>query len=115
MRWMLLALALLACGESGGGRTDFDADIIDGPIPDRRTSTEEPPCPSPDAALGIREAIPDAGTCGIGACGPGSYCCATTNRCCNNCDPFCCPPPDAFWTPVDAPMFDAPALDSTTG
>ena len=101
MRWIVLATALAACGQSGGGRIDFDA-----PIPDRINSIERPPCNYLDAAFGVREAVPDASACGLGAACGSWYCCATTNRCCDPCDPFCCPPPDAFRTPIDAPMPD---------
>ena len=106
MRWMLLAMALVACGQSGGSRMDFDSGLVDGTI-DRFQSMERPPCNILDAAFARREPVPDAGACGIGGCGSGDwYCCPTTNRCCSPCDPFCCPPPDAFFTPIDAPMPD---------
>src|SRR5262249_47411189 len=118
MRWMLSAIALVACTDSGGGRSDVDgppiteAGPMEGGIMDRLP--DEPPCILLDAASAalLREAgIPpvDAGDCNIGGCGGGLACCGWKGICCTPCDPICCAPPDGSGLP-DA-MIDAPNLE----
>src|SRR5262249_55546086 len=48
MRWIVFALALVACGEGGGGRVGVDGEPIqEGGVRDRLP--DEPPCVLPDA------------------------------------------------------------------
>jgi len=104
MRWIVLALALVACGEGGGGRVGVDGEPIqEGGVRDRLP--DEPPCVLPDATASLREAgIPP---CGTQFCNPGQYCCPTVPVCCSPCDPSCCLSTDGGWMPVDAPTVDA--------